>query len=130
MPQVIEAIYYAVDRGFKLPIVYNTSSYDSVKSIELLDGLVGELGGQVYSYLVIGITLMHYTCTYFISDVYLPDFKFWHAATSQRLCKARDYPEVARRIITMMHRQVGYWFLLNFTNDNLSKLFIVSGNEF
>ena len=46
MPQVIEAIYYAVDRGFKLPIVYNTSSYDSVKSIELLDGLVGELGGQ------------------------------------------------------------------------------------
>ena len=50
MPQVIEAIYYAVDRGFKLPIVYNTSSYDSVKSIELLDGLVGELGGQHGSY--------------------------------------------------------------------------------
>jgi len=91
VPQVIEAIYYAVDRGFKLPIVYNTSSYDSVKSIELLDGLV---------------------------DVYLPDFKFWHAATSQRLCKARDYPEVARRIITLMHRQVGD---LVFDSNGLAK---------
>ena len=60
MPQVIEAIYYAVDRGFKLPIVYNTSSYDSVKSIELLDGLVGELGGQIYFYLFICITLTIY----------------------------------------------------------------------
>ena len=57
MPQVIEAIYYAVDRGFKLPIVYNTSSYDSVKSIELLDGLVGELEGQIYIFLFI---YLHY----------------------------------------------------------------------
>ena len=107
MPQVIEAIYYAVDRGFKLPIVYNTSSYDSVKSIELLDGLVGELGGQIYLFIFIYLFALH---LHFISDVYLPDFKFWHAATSQRLCKARDYPEVARRIITLMHRQVGYYF--------------------
>ena len=60
MPQVIEAIYYAVDRGFKLPIVYNTSSYDSVKSIELLDGLVGELGGQIFFSLFICITLIFY----------------------------------------------------------------------
>ena len=57
MPQVIEAIYYAVERGFKLPIVYNTSSYDSVKSIELLDGLVGELEGQIYIFLFI---YLHY----------------------------------------------------------------------
>ena len=56
MPQVIEAIYYAVERGFKLPIVYNTSSYDSVKSIELLDGLVGELGGQIYLFICITLT--------------------------------------------------------------------------
>ena len=43
VPQVIEAIYYAVEGGFNLPIVYNTSSYDSVRSIELLDGLVGKI---------------------------------------------------------------------------------------
>ena len=42
MPQVIEAIHEAVARGFRLPIVYNTSSYDSMKSLELLDGLVGK----------------------------------------------------------------------------------------
>ena len=42
VPQVIEAIFNAVEQGFNLPIVYNTSSYDSIRSIELLDGLIGE----------------------------------------------------------------------------------------
>jgi len=80
VPQVIEAIYYAVEGGLNLPIVYNTSSYDSMKSLQLLDGLI---------------------------DVYMPDFKFWTSETSQRLCKARDYPEVTRRVVQEMHRQVG-----------------------
>ena len=40
-------------------------------------------------------------------DVYMPDFKFWTSETSQRLCKARDYPEVTRRVVLEMHRQVG-----------------------
>lgn len=66
--------------GFNLPIVYNTSSYDSMRSLELLEGLV---------------------------DIYMPDFKFWTSQTSERLCKARDYPEVAKRVIKEMHRQVG-----------------------
>ena len=47
-PQVVEAIAVAVENGLRLPIVYNTSSYDSLKSLELLDGLV---------------------------DIYMPDFK-------------------------------------------------------
>jgi len=80
VPQVVEAIFNAVERGFSLPIVYNTSSYDSIRSIELLNGLI---------------------------DIYLPDFKFWTAATSQRLCKARDYPEVTKNVIKTMHSQVG-----------------------
>jgi putative pyruvate formate lyase activating enzyme len=79
-PQVIEAIAEAVPRGLMLPIVYNTSAYDSLTSLRLLDGLV---------------------------DVYMPDFKFWHADTSLRLAKARDYPERAREAILEMHRQVG-----------------------
>ena len=63
----------------RVPIVYNTSSYDSLRSLQLLEGLV---------------------------DIYMPDFKFWKEDTSARLCKARDYPSVTRAAITEMHRQV------------------------
>jgi putative pyruvate formate lyase activating enzyme len=79
-PQVIEAIAAAVPRGLRVPIVYNTSAYDSLRSLELLDGLI---------------------------DVYMPDFKFWNVASARRLAKAKDYPEVARAAIHEMHRQVG-----------------------
>jgi len=80
VPQVIEAVALAVDFGLKLPLVYNTSAYDSPESLELLDGLV---------------------------DVYMPDFKLWSAERSRRYLKAEDYPEVARAAIAEMHRQVG-----------------------
>jgi putative pyruvate formate lyase activating enzyme len=79
-PQVIEAIAAAVPRGLRIPIVYNTSAYDALSSLELLDGLV---------------------------DVYLPDFKFWKTETSLRLARAKDYAERARAAIREMHRQVG-----------------------
>ena len=80
MPQVLEAIAAAIPRGLRLPIVYNTSGYDSVESLELLDGIV---------------------------DIYMPDFKFWKRETAKRLAKAPDYPERAREAIQEMHRQVG-----------------------
>ncbi len=80
VPQVVEAIAEAVPRGLHLPIVYNTSAYDSVASLELMDGLV---------------------------DIYMPDFKFWESATAKRLAKAKDYPQCARDAIREMHRQVG-----------------------
>ncbi len=80
VPQVVEAIAAAVPRGLHLPIVYNTSAYDSLESLKLLDGLV---------------------------DVYMPDFKFWHRESAKRLAKAKDYPEHARAAIAEMHRQVG-----------------------
>ena len=80
VPQVMEAVLEAVKRGFSLPIVYNTSSYDSMRSLELLEKVV---------------------------DVYMPDFKFWTAETSARLCKARDYPEVTKEAVQEMYRQVG-----------------------
>ncbi|MCK4776309.1 MAG: radical SAM protein [Candidatus Krumholzibacteria bacterium] len=79
-PQVIEAIAEAIPRGLSIPIVYNTSAYDSVRSLELLDGLV---------------------------DIYMPDFKLWRQATSLRLVKAKDYAPKAREAILEMHRQVG-----------------------
>ncbi len=79
-PQVIEAIAEAIPRGLSIPIVYNTSAYDAVRSLELLDGLV---------------------------DIYMPDFKLWRPATSLRLVKAKDYAQKAREAILEMHRQVG-----------------------
>jgi len=80
VPQVLEAIYLAARRGLRLPIVYNTSGYDSLQSLELLDGVV---------------------------DIYMPDFKFWEPGTGDRLAVAPDYPEAARLALREMHRQVG-----------------------
>lgn len=80
VPQVALAILHAKDLGLNIPIVYNTSSYDSVESIKLMDGLV---------------------------DIYLPDFKVWEPTTSRRLLKAEDYAEHARIAIKAMHEQVG-----------------------
>ncbi|MDQ7039324.1 MAG: hypothetical protein Q9M35_00090 [Rhodothermus sp.] len=80
VPQIIEALAIAVERGLRLPIVYNTSAYDSLESLRLLEGIV---------------------------DIYMPDFKFWSSEHSQRYMKAADYPEHARAAIKEMHRQVG-----------------------
>lgn len=80
VPQVLEALVIAVERGLNLPIVYNTSAYDSLESLRLLDGIV---------------------------DIYMPDFKFWSPERAKRYLRAEDYPEVARRAIREMHRQVG-----------------------
>jgi len=91
VPQVIEALAEAIPRGLRVPIVYNTSAYDSVASLKLLDGLV---------------------------DIYMPDFKFWETATALRLAKAKDYPQRAREAILEMNRQVGP---LRFGPDGLAR---------
>lgn len=91
VPQVALSILHARDNGLTLPIIYNTSAYDSLASLELLDGLV---------------------------DIYLPDFKLWSPASSKRLLKAEDYPATARESIKAMHAQVGD---LCFTADGIAK---------
>jgi putative pyruvate formate lyase activating enzyme len=80
VPQVLEALLLAAEAGLDLPVVYNTSGYDSLRSLELLHGVV---------------------------DVYMPDFKFWSPELARRYLKAEDYPDVARRVLREMHRQVG-----------------------
>jgi len=80
VPQLLEALLLAVPRGLRVPIVYNTSAYDSAESLELLDGVI---------------------------DIYLPDFKCWKPGSAARYLKAADYPAVARERIADMHRQVG-----------------------
>jgi putative pyruvate formate lyase activating enzyme len=77
--------------GLRVPIIYNTSSFDSLESLQLLDGLV---------------------------DIYLPDFKVWRSSTSKRLLKADDYTSTAMESIKEMHRQVGD---LAFTSDGIAK---------
>ncbi len=80
VPQVLESVEIAVGKGLRLPLVYNTSGYDSLRSIELLDGVV---------------------------DIYMPDFKFWDCDTARRLTLAEDYPERARDAFRARHRQTG-----------------------
>lgn len=91
MPQVVLSILHAKELGLRVPIIYNTSSFDSLASLELLDGLV---------------------------DIYLPDFKVWESATSKRLLKTDDYAATARESIKAMHNQVGD---LCFTGDGIAK---------
>ncbi|MCH8885346.1 MAG: radical SAM protein [SAR324 cluster bacterium] len=79
-PQIVEALPEAIEGGLRLPLVYNTSAYDALSSLELMDGLV---------------------------DIYLPDFKYWDEQKAFAYLRARDYPEVARAAIAEMHRQVG-----------------------
>ena len=80
VPQILEGLLIAVEGGLRLPLVYNTSAYDSLDSLELMDGVV---------------------------DIYMPDFKFWDAEMARRYIRAPNYPEAARRAIREMHRQVG-----------------------
>jgi putative pyruvate formate lyase activating enzyme len=80
VPQLLEALPIAVHGGLRLPIVYNTSAYDSAESLRLLDGIV---------------------------DIYMPDFKLWSAAACRRYLKREDYAQVARASIGEMNRQVG-----------------------
>ena len=80
VPQVVEALPIAIEGGLRLPIVYNTSGYDSLESLRLLDGLV---------------------------DIYMPDFKFWSAHQAERYSKAADYVDTVKEGLKEMQRQVG-----------------------
>jgi putative pyruvate formate lyase activating enzyme len=80
VPQIMEAIPLAIEAGLRLPIVYNTSAYDSMHSLRLMEDIV---------------------------DIYMPDFKFWDPKLSRLYMAAENYPDAARAAIKEMHRQVG-----------------------
>ena len=80
VPQIVEALIPAIHLGLKIPLVYNSSGYDSIETLALLDG---------------------------IFDIYMPDFKFWENQWADRFCNAPDYREVAVKALKEMHRQVG-----------------------
>lgn len=80
IPQICYAILYAKDRGLSLPIIYNSSSYEEVSSLRLLDGLV---------------------------DIYLPDLKYFSPDLGEKYSHAPNYFEKASAAISEMFRQVG-----------------------
>jgi len=78
LPLVIPALSLAKTKGLRIPVVYNTSSYEKVEAIQALEGLV---------------------------DIYLPDLKFFAPALSRRYCSAPDYFDRASAVIREMVRQ-------------------------
>ncbi len=80
IPMIVESVAKARGNGLVLPIIYNTSGYETVDSLKLLDGTV---------------------------DVYLPDFKYMDATLAEKYSHAKDYPEVAKKALDEMYRQVG-----------------------
>lgn len=80
VPQILAALPKAIEKGLTLPLVFNSSGYDALETLKLLEGVV---------------------------DIYMPDFKFWTRESGKLYAKAPDYVEVARKAIVEMHRQVG-----------------------
>jgi putative pyruvate formate lyase activating enzyme len=78
IPDIVWAVNNAKSRGMKLPIIYNTSGYENVTELKLLEGIV---------------------------DVYLPDFKYMDSTLSARYSRAKDYPSVAKQALSEMVRQ-------------------------
>lgn len=80
IPQILEALTSAAQRGLLLPLVYNSGGYDSVEALRLLDGIV---------------------------DIYMPDMKYADPKVAKALSGAEDYPEVNKAAVKEMYRQVG-----------------------
>lgn len=78
IPDIVWAVNDAKSRGMKLPIIYNTSGYENVTELKLLEGIV---------------------------DVYLPDFKYMDNMLSAKYSRAKDYPSVAKQALSEMVRQ-------------------------
>ena len=80
VPQILEALCWAIERGFRLPFVYNTNGYDGLETLRLLDGVV---------------------------DIYLPDMKYSDEKIARTYSQAPAYPSVNQAAVKEMFRQVG-----------------------
>ena len=80
VPQIINAIAIARDKGLDIDIVYNSNGYDSLESLKLLDGIV---------------------------DIYLPDLKYADDKMAEKYSNVKNYVEVSKQAVLEMYRQVG-----------------------
>ncbi|MDJ0945131.1 MAG: radical SAM protein [Kiloniellales bacterium] len=78
--QVLAAVEIAAEQGLRLPLVYNTSGYDSREALALLDGVI---------------------------DIYMPDMKYGDPVLARKYSRVRDYVEANQTAVLEMHRQVG-----------------------
>ena len=78
VPQVVEALKLAKLQGLHIPVVYNCGGYETVETLNLLEGLV---------------------------DIYLPDFKYVDSERAKRYSHAENYPEAAKTALAEMVRQ-------------------------
>lgn len=80
VPQILEALLIAAEKGLTVPLVHNTGGYDSLEALRLLDGIV---------------------------DIYMPDMKYADEETGRKYSKVKQYPQVNQAAVREMHRQVG-----------------------
>lgn len=78
--QILLAVVYAADMGLRLPLVYNTGGYDSISTLQMLDGIV---------------------------DIYMPDMKYNKAEIGEKYSGIPQYPRINQQAVLEMHRQVG-----------------------
>jgi putative pyruvate formate lyase activating enzyme len=102
IPQIVKSLLIAREKDLKLPLVYNTNAYDSIKVLKLLEGIV---------------------------DIYMPDFKYSDDKIAQKYSKAFGYFEVAKKAIKEMHRQVGDLKLLKYEAGSRKYEIIEEGTE-
>ena len=80
VPQIVQALLEAVPQGLRIPLVYNSNGYDSLKTLQELDDVI---------------------------DIYLPDLKYADDDNARKYSRAREYVRHSRASIKEMHRQVG-----------------------
>ncbi|MEI6213271.1 MAG: radical SAM protein [Desulfuromonadales bacterium] len=84
LPQILAALWLAIPLGFNLPLVWNTSGYERIDALQLLDGIV---------------------------SMYLPDMKYSDNSAAVQLSSASGYNEINRAAVIEMLRQVGHLHL-------------------
>jgi len=80
VPQILKSLKSAIKMGLHIPIVYNSSGYDSANTLKLLDGVV---------------------------DIYLPDARYADNEIARKYSSAPNYFEIMKKALNEMHRQVG-----------------------
>jgi len=80
VPQIVDAILLAKDRGLIIPIVYNCGGYESLETLKLIDGII---------------------------DIYMPDIKYFNDDYAKKFSKAKNYTKIVKAAVKEMHRQVG-----------------------
>jgi putative pyruvate formate lyase activating enzyme len=80
MPMLLRSVMIALEKGLKVPLVYNCGGYESLHALGILDGVV---------------------------DIYMPDLKYMDPGMAKKYSKAEDYPHAATAALKEMHRQVG-----------------------